>query len=78
MDLFNNVVGHTVGSNANIFVSNLELSNTIFNILSKGGLVYLSPINYNDPDFWDDPSTPEPLDGNHGIISSTQLIPTNQ
>ena len=77
MDLFNNNIGHTVGSNASFFVSNVELSNQIYQKILDGDLRYLSPINYSDPNFWDNPLTANPDDGHHGITSSTQLIPTN-
>jgi hypothetical protein len=54
------------------------IANEVFNLISTGQLVYLSPINYNSTSFWDDPNTTILNDGNHGISQNTQLIPTNQ
>ena len=78
MDLYNNSVGHNIGNNASSFISDQELSNLVYQSLIWGSLKYLFPINYSDPNFWDNPTTIEPNDGDHGITSSTQLIPTNQ
>ncbi len=78
MDLHNNNIGHNIGNNASTFISDQELSNLVYQSLIWGSLRYLFPINYGDPNFWDDPTTPEPNDGDHGITSSTQLIQTNQ
>jgi len=55
------------------------LSNTVSKFtLQAGNLVYLWPVDYNDPNFWDNPLTPEPNDGSHGISNSTQLTPSDQ
>jgi len=78
MDLFNNNVGHIIGHNANFFVSDNILSNSVYQNLQAGNLVYLWPVDYNDPNFWDNPLTPEPNDGSHGISNSTQLTPSDQ
>ena len=76
--LYNNHIGHSIGSNSSFLVFNQEVSNLVNQALTLGALRYLFPINYNAPDFLNNPLTPEPDDGNHGIISLTQLIPTNQ
>jgi hypothetical protein len=65
MDLFNNNIGHTVGSNANIFVSDQELSNSVFSLMLEGSLLYLSPLD-------------AVVFPNYGINASTQLTPSNQ
>ncbi|MDH7913984.1 hypothetical protein [Winogradskyella sp. SYSU M77433] len=78
MDLHNNDVGHIIGDNASFFVSDQDLSNAVYQAVLDGELVYLFPINYADPNFWDDLSTTEINDGNHGISNSTQIIPTDQ
>ncbi|TVZ52684.1 hypothetical protein OD90_1867 [Dokdonia sp. Hel_I_53] len=61
-----------------LILFNQELSDSVYQSLLIGSLIYLSPINNNDPNFWDNLSTQTPNDGNHGIINSTRLIPTNQ
>ncbi len=77
MDLFNNDIGHqSISGNGSLSLS--QLADLIYQKLLNGDLRYLSPIDYNDPNFWDNPNTLEADDGNHGITSSTQLIPTNQ
>lgn len=43
MDLFNNNIGLNVRAEASIFISDQELSNLIYQILTNGGLVYLNP-----------------------------------
>ncbi len=65
MDLHNNDIGHTIGDDASFFVSDQELSNSVYSELLSGNLFYLSPL---------DPVVPP----NFGINSSTQLTPTNQ
>ncbi len=77
MDLFNNNIGHqSISGNGSLSLS--QLADLIYQKLLNGDLRYLNPIDYNDPNFWDNPNTPETDDGNHGITSSTQLIPTDQ
>lgn len=65
MDLHNNNFGHTIGDEASFFVSDQELSNSVYSELLAGSLFYLSPLG---------PVIPP----NFGINSSTQLTPTNQ
>lgn len=65
MDLHNNDVGHTIGDDASLFVSDQDLSDLVYQALLNGDLVYLSPLG---------PIVPP----NFGINSSTQLIPTDQ
>ena len=65
MDLHNNNVGHIIGDNASFFVSDNDLSNSVYSELLAGNLFYLSPL--------DDIIPP-----NFGINASTQLTPTNQ
>ena len=79
MDIYNNEIGmnlieftHPNWSNTN------QIATEILNMLNNGELIYLKPINYSSPYFWDNPSTSTPNDGNHGIINNTQLTPTNQ
>lgn len=64
MDLHNNNVGHTIGDDASIFVSDQDLSSSVYQSLLNGLLVYLSPLD-------------AVLPPNFGINSSTQIIPTN-
>ena len=66
MDLYNNNVGHNIGSNSSIFVSDQELSDTVYQALLFGSLKYLSPL------------TPPIAPPNFGITSATLLIRTNQ
>lgn len=79
MDLFNNEVGmdYIVYNNPNLSDVN-QIATGIYNLLISGELVYLSPINYSDPAFWDNTLTSLPNDGNHGINNATIQIPTNQ
>jgi hypothetical protein len=77
MDLFNNEIGRIIG-NQNWTKSDQELSNTVMNQLNIGDMKYLSPIDYVDPCFYPDVSCPNHPNGTHGILPSTQLIPTNQ
>ena len=79
MDIYNNEIGmnlieftHPNWSNTN------QIATEILNMLNNGELIYLKPINYSSPYFWDNPSTSTPNDGNHGISNNTQLTPTNQ
>lgn len=65
MDLYNNNIGHNIGSNASALISDQELSNLVYQSLIWGSLRYLSPLGVMIPP-------------NFGITSSTQLIPTNQ
>jgi hypothetical protein len=65
MDLHNNNVGHTIGDDASIFVSDQDLSSSVYQSLLNGLLVYLSPLDA------------VLLPPNFGINSSTQIIPTN-
>ena len=65
MDLHNNDVGHTIGDDAGFFVSDQELSNSVYLELLAGNLFYLSPLDSVVPP-------------NFGINSNTQLTPTNQ
>lgn len=66
MDLFNNNIGHnSIVGNSSKSVS--ELADIIYQKLLNGDLIYLSPINNNDPNFGT----------THGISSNTLLIPTN-
>ena len=64
MDLHNNNVGHTIGDDASIFISDQDLSSSVYQSLLNGLLVYLSPLD-------------AVLPPNFGINSSTQIIPTN-
>lgn len=64
MDLHNNNVGHTIGDDASIFVSDQDLSSSVYQSLLNGLLVYLSPLDAVIPP-------------NFGINSSTQITPTN-
>ncbi|PHS10306.1 MAG: hypothetical protein COA88_02355 [Kordia sp.] len=64
MDLFNNNVGLNIGSNASIFVADSVMSDTVYQDLLNGLLVYLSPLG---------PVVPP----NFGITTATQLTPTN-
>jgi hypothetical protein len=77
MDLFNNSIGH----DASISYTNhtdTELIEDYYQEVLNGDLKYLNPINYNDPNFWDDPNTTfVPNDGTHGIMDNTSLIPTD-
>lgn len=77
MDLFNNAIGHSLGEN-NSNLSNFQLRDIVWNALLNGNLNYLLPINYNDPNFLDDPSTSEPRDGTHGISDITGQFSTDQ
>ncbi|WP_242130823.1 DUF6973 domain-containing protein [Aestuariivivens marinum] len=77
MDLFNNEYGLVIGSE-NRSASNQTISNLIYQAVTNGDLLYLSPINYSDPNFLDNPNTTELGDGTHGISPSTLKIPTNQ
>jgi hypothetical protein len=75
MDLFNNNIGHEAGHNFDHY-NDTQMSNLIFNKIMNGDGRYLHPINTSDPNFRDDPSTPEQNDGTHGITTSTILKPT--
>jgi hypothetical protein len=78
MDLFNNEVGMDFIEFAHPNWTDIDLiANEILNILINGELRYLSPINYSSPTFWDIPTTSQPNDGDHGILSTTILIPTH-
>jgi hypothetical protein len=79
MDIHNNAIGVNIGVNASIFVSDLDLSNTVYQSLLNGLLYYLNPLDWI--------SSP-PYDANgddiqdcsnclNGIIPSTTLTPTN-
>ncbi|SHE63271.1 hypothetical protein SAMN05444278_103218 [Psychroflexus salarius] len=65
MDLHNNDIGHLIGDNASFFVSDQDLSDSVYTELLNGNLRYLSPLG---------PVIPP----NFGINPSTQLTPTNQ
>ena len=78
MDLYNNVIGISIGDSVSSSTSNSVISTDVFVALISGELRYLSPINYSDPNFSDNPLTNEPNDGTHGISINTNLIPTNQ
>ncbi|WP_299126849.1 hypothetical protein [uncultured Winogradskyella sp.] len=65
MDLHNNDIGHTIGEDASFFVSDQDLSNSVYSQLLAGNLFYLSPLDLVTPP-------------NFGINASTQLTPTNQ
>lgn len=65
MDLFNNDKGLTIGFYASALVSGQELSNSVYQSLLNGLLVYLSPLSAVIPP-------------NYGINNSTQITPTNQ
>ncbi len=65
MDLHNNDQGHTIGDDASFFVSDQELSDSVYQVLLDGLLFYLSPLG---------PVVPP----NFGINGSTQLTPTDQ
>lgn len=77
MDLQNNEFGLFTGD-GNPSANNQTISNLIYQAILDGDLVYLSPINYLDPNFWDNLATLEPEDGTHGITLLTTIIPTNQ
>tara|TARA_R110002049_G_scaffold14680_1_gene61604 strand:+ start:204 stop:2111 length:1908 start_codon:yes stop_codon:yes gene_type:complete len=77
MDLKNNEFGLLKGSE-NPSANNQTISSLINQAVLDGDLVYLSPINNADPNFWDNLTTPEPNDGTHGITPLTAIIPTNQ
>jgi len=82
MDLQNNEFG-LVRGDENRLANNQTISDLIFQAILDGDLVYLSPIDYTGytipgSTFWDNPTTPEPNDGHHGITASTSLTPTNQ
>lgn len=91
MDLYNNHIGHSIGSNASFFVSNQELSNLVNQALTSGALRYLFPIwspKFNssgqlvnpsgDPNFYGTNGTNNLQTATHGITSNTHLTPTNQ
>ena len=63
MDLFNNNVGHTIGEDASIFISDENLSNIVFTAFANGELRFLDPLG---------PIVPP----NFGITNTTILIPT--
>lgn len=65
MDLHNNNIGHIIGKNASLFVSDQELSNSVFSLMLEGSLLNLSPLDTVVPP-------------NFGINASTQLTPSNQ
>lgn len=79
MDLDNNNVGHNTGNEAGFFVSDQELSNTIYQILTNGGLVYLNPLDWIASPRYDANNNGLQDCNNclNGIISTTTLIPTN-
>ena len=79
MDLFNNNIGHQTAIN-NLEFSLEDLSNEIFNDLNTGELRYLSPLNFiSSPRFDNDGDGVQDCSNcRNGIISITQLIPTNQ
>ncbi|KAB8152947.1 hypothetical protein EZY14_011190 [Kordia sp. TARA_039_SRF] len=79
MDLYNNYKGIDLIDSGNLYNESVDtIAILVYNMINNGDLVYLSPINYNDPQFYDNPNTTEPNDGNHGINTNTSLIPTNQ
>ena len=79
MDLFNNEEGmDLIEFNHPSETNHTTIANYILSMLNSGQLVYLSPIDYFDPQFYDNLATPEPKDGNHGISTQTQVVPTNQ
>ncbi len=79
MDIYNNEIGMNLIEFTHPNWSNInQIATEILNMLNNGKLIYLKPINYSSPYFWDNPSTSTPNDGNHGISSNTQLTPTNQ
>lgn len=81
MDLWNNAVGHIVGSVMfPIFTSNSSLSTVVLDKLAIGELKYLKPVltHSQDPNFWGTNGAINPLTATHGITSFTQLVSTNQ
>ncbi|PZR21233.1 MAG: hypothetical protein DI539_08645 [Flavobacterium psychrophilum] len=69
MDLHNNEVGMDfIEFDHPNMTNTTEINNGIYQLLINGELVYLSPINYNDPAF----------SLNHGITTSTTIKPTDQ
>lgn len=83
MDLFNNEVGMDLIEFSHPNMSDInQIANEVISLLNSGELVYIAPIDYSDyvvpnSTFWDNPSTPEPNDGTHGITPTSTLIPTN-
>lgn len=83
MDLFNNEVGMDLIEFSHPNLSDInQIANEVISLLNSGELVYIAPIDYSDyvvpnSTFWDNPSTPEPNDGTHGITPTSTLIPTN-
>lgn len=77
MDLFNNQKGRDVSQNPPILMNGYgTIKLRIYNAVLNGDLMYLNPINYNDPNYWDNLNTTIFGDGTHGITNSTTLIPT--
>jgi hypothetical protein len=77
MDLFNNNVGHNLGE-SNRDLRHAELKLLVWYAAVNGDLNYLLPMDYNDPNFMDNPTTLEPRDGNHGISDLTRQFSTDQ
>jgi len=77
MDIFNNEAGRGLAQNPPI---NMNAYGTllvrIFEAIQNGDLVYLNPIDYTDPNFWDDPTTSTSGDGTHGITASAIITQT--
>lgn len=70
-----NQVGRELSQNPPIYMNGYgTIKLRIHNAVLSGNLMYLSPINYNDPNYFI--STPTMPEGSHGITNSTTLIPT--
>ncbi|RTY86204.1 hypothetical protein [Flavobacterium sp. GT3R68] len=79
MDLYNNQKGmDLIAINQPTLTDVNLISIEVHNLVVNGQLVYLSPLNYNSPSFWDNPNTSVQNDGNHGILINTELTPTDQ
>lgn len=79
MDIFNNNVGHLIGDDANIFISDNDLSNLVYMGFTNGDLRYITPL-----DFIASPNYDANGDGIqdcstclNGILPSSVLTPTN-
>lgn len=79
MDLFNNSVGIAHGKTLSpVFWTVSAIADAIYIKVTNGELMYLKPINFNDPDFWGTGGVGYPNTATHGITASTTLTPTNQ